>query len=141
MFRRRNEFYGSEETVRYDDVLQWESIPKYSVTVAAPGTFSGASGSHYLWSDFTVRYDMDGLPLAADLATANLIAAQRVTEYFARIYRQTLGFMTRTYAGALPFKCGSQVDGICYYQDYRQGRGGWRTKLVRGAEPPFLEVA
>jgi hypothetical protein len=140
LFRRRNQVYGTEETVRVDSPYQWESAAYYTVSINAPAQFASAVGVHFLWSDFTVEYDMDGNPLAADVATASAIAAERVTQYFARIYRQTAGFMTQTYAGALPFVCGSQVDGVCYYQDYRQGDGGWRTKIVRGAYPPFPEV-
>ena len=95
-------------------------------------------GTHHIWSDFTVRYDDSGNPLDADIATAQQIANERVTQYFAKVYHQTLGRMSRTYTGALPFKTGSRVDGVCYYQDYRDtDRQGWRTRLVRGACPPF----
>lgn len=140
LFKRRNSIYGSEETVRYDS-LQWEMTPYYSVTVAAPSTFSAAAGTHHLWSDFTVRYDQDGNPLSADTTTAAAIAAERVTQYFARIYHATLGSMTQTYAGALPFTTGSQVDGVCWYQDYRDDdRQGWRTQIVRCAHPPWPDL-
>lgn len=141
LFRRRNDIYGTEETVRYDPIFQWESTPYYTVSVNAPVFFIGAVGEGYLWSDFTVRYDMDGNPLAADTAMANTIAQERVTQYFAKIFRQTLGSMTQVYAGALPFVTGSQVDGVKYYQDYiDQGRMGWKTKIVRGFFPPFDDI-
>lgn len=136
LFRRRNSVYGTEETVRYD-LPQWDMAAYYSVTVNAPATFSDAVGSHYLWSDFTVRYDQEGNPLGADVAEAAAIAAEQVTEYFANIYHQTLGHMHQVYAGALPFTTGSRVDGVAWYQTH--GRLGWRTKIVRG-NPPFSEI-
>ena len=137
-FRKRYSVYGTEETVRYDSP-QWDMTPLYSVTFQAPTFFTGAVGSHSFWSDFTVRYDQDGNPLAADTATANAIASERVTQYFNRIYRATAGFMTQTYAGALPFKTDSQVDGVCWYMsgdDY----SGWRTQIVRGPYPPWPDL-
>jgi hypothetical protein len=140
LFRRRNQVYGSEETVTYrnDTQHQWEMTAYYTVSFNAPAQFALAVGSHYIWSDFTVQYDMDNQPLAADVAMANLIAQERVTQYFAKIYRQTAGYMTQVYTGALPFVTGSQVDGVCYYQDYSsQDRQGWKTKIVRGDYPPF----
>ncbi len=145
LFRRRNSIYGSEETVTRtsDDVTgwQWDMDSTYSVSVAAPATFTGATGTHHMWSDFTVRYDMDNVPIAADVATANAIAAERTTQYFDRIYSRTSGWMTQTYAGALPFVTGSQVDGVCYYQDFiDQDRQGWKTKIVRGEFIPSGKV-
>jgi hypothetical protein len=141
LFRRRNQVYGSEETVFYGNntlAKQWAMVPIYSVTVNAPSTFTGAVGTHYLWSDFTVRHDMDSNPLAADITTANALAQDQVGDYFATNYWQTLGYMSRTYAGALPFVTGSQVDGVCWYQDYSgQDQQGWKTKIVRGPNPPF----
>lgn len=140
-FKRRNTVYGTEETVTYRNdsmAQQWVTNAVYSVTVAAPTLFSGSAGSHHLWSDFTVRYDENSQPLAADVVIANQIATERVSQYFDRVYSRTSGSMTQTYAGALPFKTGSQVDGVCYYQDYRNDdRQGWRTKIVRGPYPPF----
>ena len=113
----------------------------HTVTLDTPATFVNANGTHYIWDDFTVRYDMNNTALTADTTIANTIAEERLTQYFAKIYRQTAGYMTQTYAGALPFATGSQVDGICWYQDYRgQDRQGWRTKIVRGDEPPFPEI-
>lgn len=136
LFKRRNSVYGTEETVRYD-TFQWDMTPLYSVTVSAPAEFAAATGVHHLWSDFTVRYDMDGTPLAADTATAAAIAQERVTQYFARI----VGTDTQTYAGALPFATGPQVHGVCWSQDYmNQERQGWRTQLVRGPQPPWPGV-
>lgn len=144
LFRRRNSVYGTEETVYYGNdatAQQWNMKTAYSVTVSAPAAFLGAAGKHHIWSDFTVRYDQDSQPLAADTAVAATIAAERVTQYFARIYSSTLGWMTQTYAGALPFTTGAQVDGVCYYQDYiDQRRQGWKTKIARGSCPPFSEV-
>lgn len=140
MFKRRNSVYGTEETVRRDSP-QWDMTPLYSVTVNAPSTFSSAVGTHHIWSDFTVRYDNDGSPLAADTAEAAIIAAERVEQYFATIYDRTLGRMTKTYAGALPFKTGSRVDGVCWYQNYRDDSwAGWRTQIVRGSQPPWPEM-
>lgn len=139
-FRVRNEFYGTEETVRSDD-LQWATGAVHTVSVAAPVVFNGAVGTHYLWSDFTLRCDVDGVLLPADVVTADTIASADVQDYFAEIYRTTLGHMTRVYAGALPFTTGPRVDGVCYYQDYRcDYRGGWCTKLMRGKITPFAEV-
>ncbi len=140
LFRRRNGYYGTEETVR-SDALQWSMSTVYQVPITAPAVFSNAVGSHYLWSDFTVRYDMNGTPNSADVATANTVAQERVTQYFAKIYRQTSGYMTQVYAGALPFKTGSQVDGVCWVQDYSdQARQGWKTTVVRGASPPWPDL-
>jgi hypothetical protein len=130
-FRRRNSIYGTEETVRLDNVLQWESAAYYTVTVAAPAQFSSATGTHLMWSDFTVRYDQDGVPLSADVAAADTIAAERVAQYYSKIYRGTSGFLTQTYAGALPFKTGSLVDGVKWWMD--PDDGGWRTQIIRGA--------
>lgn len=144
LFRRRNSIYGTEETVTYrsDGPYQWDMSSSYTVTVTAPSTFSSAVGTHFLWSDFTVRYDQDNNPLAADTAIASTLAQERVTQYFGRIYRQTLGYMNQTYAGALPFSTGNQVDGVCWYMDYssRDNWAGWRTQIVRGAHPPWPDL-
>ena len=142
LFRKRYSVYGTEETVRYGPP-QWDMTPFYSVVFNAPAQFvaAGAVGSHYIWSDFTVRYDQEGNPLGTDVAAAQVIAQERITQYFAKIYRQTAGYMTQTYAGALPFATGSQVDGVCWYQDYSdQDWVGWKTKVVRGDYPPFDDV-
>ena len=138
LFRRRNDVYSTEETVRLT-APQWSMEPLYSVSVTAPTTFASAVGTHYIWSDFTVRYDMDGVAVAADTATATTIAQERVTQYFAEIYDQTLGHMTRVYATALPFTTGSQVDGVCWWMD-STNRYGWRTQVVRGSSPPWPEL-
>ncbi len=143
LFKRRNSIYGTEETVTYssNNPFQWSMDPLYQVTVAAPAAFSSAVGSHHLWSDFTVRFDHDNNPLPADVTTANQIAQERVTQYFDKIYSRTAGCMSQTYAGALPFATGSQVDGVCWYQNYRSDpRGGWRTHIVRTAYPPWPEI-
>lgn len=138
LFRRRNSIYGSEETVRRD-TLQWSTSAVYSVSVNAPEAYSGGTGIHYLWSDFTVRYDQDNNPLAADVTTAAAIAAERVTQYYARI--SPSAYMSQGYAGALPFATGSKVDGVCWYQDGRSSNWqGWRTRLIYGPSPPFPEV-
>jgi hypothetical protein len=131
LFRRINQYYGTEETVRRDS-LQWETSAIYPVGAAAPAFFAGAQGTHFIHDDFPVRYDIDGNPLSADVATANAVAAERVQQYFGVIYSQTAGYMDRTYAGVLPFYAGSQVDGVCWRQDYAQGRGAWRTQIMRG---------
>lgn len=137
LFRRRNAAYGTEETVRPDWPYAWAASPYYAVTV--PIAFSPAVGVHYLWCDFTVEYDENSTPVPADVLTANSIAVERVAQYFAKIYRQTLGFMSQTYAGALPFVTGSMVDGVCYRQDYaNQNRQGWKTGIVRGPRPPWV---
>lgn len=142
LFRKRYDVYGTEETVR-SDTLQWSTTPIYTVIGSAPAIFSSAVGTHFIWSDFTVRYNQDGVPYPADVTTATAIAAERITQYFGRIYNQTLGFMSQTYAGALPFATESDVDGVCWYCDYRGGEGGWnnwagwRTQIVRGNDPPW----
>ncbi len=141
LFKRRNAVYGTEETTPYrSDVMadQWDMDVVYTVSVTAPSTFASATGTHYMWSDFTVRYDDSSNPLDADIATATTIAAERVTNYFARIYHATLGRMDRTYAGALPFSTGSQVDSVVWCMDHPPGSHfGWRTKLVRSSK--YLE--
>lgn len=136
-FRRRNQIYGTEETVRRDS-SQWQVTPYYSVLVSAPAQFSSAVGVHFMWSDFTVEYDTDGNPLAADVATATAIAADRAVQYYSTF---TYGFMSQVYAGALPFITGSLVDGVLYYQDYSsQKRQGWKTEIVRGLYPPWDNI-
>lgn len=143
-FRRRNRVYGSEETTPYrNDAMadQWVTFPSYSVTIDSPAAFANAVGTHHIWSDFTVRADDSGNTLVEDVVMANRIAVERVAQYFGRIYHQTLGRMSRSWAGALQFTTGSEVDGVCWYQDYRDGvRQGWRTKIVRGFDPPFPEL-
>lgn len=139
LFRRRNSVYGTEENVRYDS-LQWDMTPYYAVSVAAPATFAAASGTHALWHDFTVRYDQDGAPMVEDVTTAAALAAEKAADYYAAIYDQTSGYLTQTYAGALPFVTGAKVDGVCYYQDYRCGPGAWRTQVVRGPSPPWPDL-
>jgi hypothetical protein len=128
-FHRRNQYYGTEETVR-DDAQQWQNVPYYSVTVPAPTQFAGASGTAYLWADYTMRYDMDGNPIASDVATAATVAQERVTQFFNKIYRGTQGFMRHVYAGVLPFVTGSLVDGVRWY--CTDGYAGWRTEVIRG---------
>jgi hypothetical protein len=138
-FHRRNQFYGTEETVRRDG-LQWSTSALYSVTVAAPAQFALAVGVDYLWDDFSVRFDIDNNPMAADVATAIAIATERAQQYYNKIYRGTAGYMRRVYTGALPFVVGSQVDGVRWYMDYSQGRGAWRTEIMRTSEGPWPEV-
>lgn len=144
LFRRRNAVYGSEETVALfnsDIAQQWSMKTVHEVSVDAPAAFLTASGTHHLWSDFTVRYDDSSNLLDEDLAAAAAIAQERATQYFNRIHDQTLGRMSQVYTGALPFTTGPRVDGVCYYQDYRDDAwAGWRTKIVRGFDPPFPEV-
>jgi len=132
-FKRRNDIYGTEETVRRD-ALQWATTPYYSYTGDAPVEFVNAVGKHFIWDDFTVRYDMDNIPDTNDTITADAIAKERIIQYFGRI----TGAMTQVYAGALPFVTGSLVDGILWSQDFsNQKRQGWKTTLVRGSSPPF----
>jgi hypothetical protein len=133
-FHRRNEIYGTEETIRRD-TGQWADSVLYEVTLAAPAAFAAAAGTHHIWSDFTVRHDVDGVPLATDVATAAAIATREVDAYFARIYRSTLGSMHRVYATALPFTTGSQVDGVAWRMDFQSGRKGWITEVIRGVWP------
>lgn len=141
LFHRRNQYYGTEETVRLDG-WQWSSVPDYAITIPGPAPYNAAPGVHYLWVEFTLRYDVDGNPLPADVTTANNIAQDRVNQFYAKIHRQTLGSMKRLYTGALPFTTGSQVDGVAWRQDFRTNRerSGWTTLLIRGPHPPFPEV-
>ena len=136
-FHRRNQYYGTEETIR-NDAFQWQTTPLYSLNVTGP--FPSASGKTILWADFTVRYDVDGNPLAADTATASTVATDVANNYFNRISRSTNGFMKRQYVGALPFTTGGLVDGVCWKNDFREGRKGWVTEVIRGPNPPFREV-
>lgn len=133
-FHRRAEYFGQEETVRRDG-YQWSSTPAYSKTFSAPAAFSGSAGTHGLWSGFTVRFDRDGIPLASDVATANTVGQSEVDSYFAQIFRQTLGYMDRTYEGLIPFTNGSQVDGVSFFQ---RDRVAWRTRIWRGFVPEEL---
>lgn len=139
-FHRRNQYYGTEETVRRD-ALQWSSVPAYSVSVAAPAPYTSAVGQHSIWSEFTVQYDVDGNPLAADVTTANAVAAQRATQYFGRLKAGTSGFVRQSYAGVLPFKTGSRLDGVYWHQgQHKDGRWGWKTEVTRGPNPAWDEV-
>lgn len=135
-FRRVNQYYGTEETVRRDSD-QWATSAVYPVSVAAPAFFTGAAGTGFLYDDFPVRYDVDNVPLAADVVTATAIAAERVSQYFDLIYSRTSGQLLRTYTGALPFYAGSQVDGVSWRQDIRgnRNRAGWTTQIIRGDVP------
>lgn len=142
LFRRRNSVYGTEETVAYrNDIMadQWNMKPYYTISVDAPATFSDAVGAHYIWSDFTIRYDDSSNPLDADINIARTIARERVARYYDMI--DPAGFITREYAGALPFTTGSEVDGVCWYQDYRSFNWyGWKTKIVSGPNPPWPDM-
>ncbi len=129
-FHRSNQYYGTEETVRSDS-FQWTTTPSYSVTVAGP--YPVATGTAYLWSDFPVRYDVNGTPLAADTARAMAIASDLTTAFFNTIIRGTSGSLQQVYAGALPFSTGSLCDGVKWSQDFRdRDRQGWRTEILRG---------
>jgi hypothetical protein len=135
LFRRRNSAYGTEETVRYDSP-QWNMSTVYSVTINAPSDFTGAVGTHHIWSDYTIRYDTDGSPLAADVVTATTIANERVTQYYNVV--SALACTSRTYSGALPFTTGSKVDGVHWAMDRpRDSRLGWTTEVVYGSSPPW----
>jgi hypothetical protein len=155
-FHRRNEYYGTEETVRRD-TLQWATKSLYSVTVNAPAQFSEAVGQHFLWDDFTVRYDINDNPMSADTVTANTIANATVQDYYNRIYRGTQGYLWQLYAGVLPFTTGPMIDGVRWRQVFvedesdtrrpqpltyrdRLVRAGWRTEIVRGPQPPWPQV-
>jgi hypothetical protein len=155
-FHRRNQYYGTEETVR-NDSLQWAMTPLYSVTVAAPAQFSAAAGTHYLWDDFTVQFDVNGNPLAADVVTANGIASATAADYYNHIYRGTLGYLWQLYAGPLPFTVGPLFDGVRWRQTHevdesdqpkletglmrdRLVRSAWRTEVTRGPQPPWDEL-
>ncbi len=97
------------------------------------GHVASAQGTAYLWSDFTVRYDEDNLPLVADVLTAQAEAASQAQAMWDEIYRGTLGYLHQEYAGALPFVTGSQVDRITWRQDRRRERRmGWVTSVERG---------
>jgi hypothetical protein len=141
MFQRRNSVYGTEETVTYKNdsmAQQWATKPMYSVEIDAPSQFTSGSGKHHIWSDFTVRYDDNSEPLAADVLEAQSIAQERVDQYYESVGPEA--FMSRDYAGAVPFTTGSLVDGVCWYQDYSSNWHGWRTKIVYGPDPPWGEL-
>lgn len=135
-FHRRNQVYGTEETIRYDGP-NWQAHSSYSVTVSAPASFSRAVGKAFLWDTFTVRYDQEGNPVLADVLTANTIAQQRATQFYSRIFRGTSGFMRQVYAGLMPFTPGSLVDGVRWYNSgYEPDYAGWQTEIVRGYSWP-----
>lgn len=143
-FQRRNRLYGTEETVRRDN-LQWTTTPSYAVTVTATqagySQFAKAAGQAFLWDDFSVRFDEDGNALAADVTTAQALAVERATQAYNRTFRGTLGYLRRDYAGALPFATGSQVDGVRWHMTHEAGRLAWRTTVTRGHSPAFDELA
>ncbi len=138
-FHRRNTYYGTEETVRRDG-QQWETAPLYAVTVAAPAPYNASAGTAHVWSGFTVRYDVDGSPVAADVATAAVIAQSEADNYYEYVTRGTAGYLRQVYTGILPFRTGSRCDGVCWRSDYREGRHGWKTVIVRGPVPAWREV-
>lgn len=138
-FHRRQDTYGTEETIRYDS-FNWGASPAYTVTVSAPGTrWAGAPGTAFLWDDFTVRYDQNQNAIGADVAIANAIAIERVQAFYNKLFRGTEGFMRQVYSGVLPFTTGSLVDGVRWYNTgYLDANGrtkdycGWRTEIIRG---------
>ncbi len=130
LFHRVNQYFGTEETVTRGST-QWSSTPSYAVTVPSPAPFDRSEGTALIWDDFIVRYDQDGVPLAADVTLAAGYAQDRVTEFFNKIYSGTSGYLSQTYAGALPFTTGSQVDGV-RWQQFETERLAWRTSLSRG---------
>lgn len=142
LFRRRNSIYGTEETVTYrNDVMaqQWDMKSYYTISVDAPTAYVNAVGTHFIWSDFTVRYTDSSDLLDADITVARAIAAERVARYFDMI--EASGSMLKTYGGALPFTTGSQVDGVCWTQDFsNQDRQGWKTQIKRGIGSPWPEI-
>ncbi len=144
-FHRRNEVYGTEETVR-NDTLTWTANAVYAVTVPAPAPYDAAAGTGHVWSDFTVRFDADSLPLPADVAAAAAVAADQASQYYAHVTRGAQGYSRLVFAGALPFRTGSQTDGVRWYQDFQRpgmdgvSRFGWCTEVLRGAVPPWPEV-
>lgn len=150
LFRRRNNVYGTEETTPYrNDAMaeQWVMGDHYAVSITV-GT--GGVGKHYIWSDYTVRADDNSNVMGADATYATRIAIERSYQYLRKIrwigttadLIPTSGTsMEQTYTGALPFRTGSQVDGIAWTQDYsNQAWQGWKTKIVRGPLPPFPEI-
>lgn len=136
-FHRANQFYGTEETVRRDN-FQWQGTPLYSIFVTAPSPYNASPGQGYLWADVSVRYDVDGKPLAADVAAAQVVAQSLANAYYTRITRGTAGYLRQVYGGVLPFTAGSQVDGVRWFQV--DGRAGWRTGIMRGPQPPWPEM-
>lgn len=149
-FHKRYQYYGTEETVRRDS-LQWSSTPYYAVTIPTP--YSSASGTHFLWYDFTVRYNVDGQPLAADVAAAQVNAQDTVNQWLNYVNFGTAGYMRQVYIGCLPFT----QESVRWRQTFppetatmgrpgpisaRDGyqRTGWTTEVVRYAEAPWEEV-
>lgn len=138
LFHKRYEYYGTEETVRMDG-LQAQTDEMFPVTVAAPAPFNASAGEDFIWDTFTVRVDIDGNPLAADVTQANALAVFIAQDYFNRIFRGTLGYLKQVYAGALPFYAGSVLDGVCWRQQ-RKERQSWQTEVIRGPQPPWPVV-
>lgn len=136
LFHRRNEYYGTEETVRRDS-LQWDTTPLYQVTVTATDagfpSFASAVGQQYLWADFTVRYDTDNNPLAADVVTAAAVAIDQANAYYNLTQRATSGYMRKVFTGAQPLGTSGQLDGVRWMQTIMDPqRGGWRMECIRG---------
>ncbi len=135
-FHRRNAQYGTEETIRPDS-LQWLSTPLYSVPVTATqagfSSFSGGVGTHHLWADFSVRYDMNNTPLAADVVTAQAIAIDQASGYYDVARRGTGGYMKKVFTGCRRLGTSGQIDGLCWHQTMTDPqRAGWRTTMIRG---------
>jgi hypothetical protein len=138
-FHQRYKSCGQEETVTRT-AHQWLTNAIYQVDVTAPNDFTDAFGDHFIWDDFPVRLDVDGFPIGADVTTAMAIATERVDQYYRKIYWETLGYLDQTYTGCLPFKTGRQVNGVCWKQDFREQRAGWRTQIVRHKYPQWKEL-
>jgi hypothetical protein len=142
-FHRRNQYYGTEETVTRGPA-QWTMSSEYSVNVGAAAAgfpqYAGMPGVAFLWSELTVRFDVDGTPLPGDVTTATAVARERVGQYYGKIYRGSAGYLRQTYAGLVPFATGSLLDGVRWFQDYSAGRLAWRTGITRGYDPPWPET-
>lgn len=139
-FHRRNQYFGTEETVR-NDALQWSSTPAYTVSVPAPAAFTNAVGAHYLWDDYPVQFDVNGVILTGDATLAAAIALERATQYYNRVFWATSGSMRRVYTGALPFAAGSLVSGVRWFEDFQTaGALAWKTEIVRREGPPWPQV-
>ncbi len=91
LFHRMNQYFGTEETVTRG-ATQWSSTPSYAVTVPSPAPFDRSEGTALIWDDFIVRYDQDGVPLAADVTLAAGYAQDRVTEFFNKLKMRNTSF-------------------------------------------------
>jgi hypothetical protein len=141
IMHRRNQYYGTEETVR-KDAFQWSTTPTYTLPIATGVT--GATGFDTLWTDFSPRFDENNAII--DAATASLVATNRAADRLAILSRGNNGYLRQRYIGTLPFVTGVLIDGVSWQhipladKKGKLTRRGWITEVIRTPMAPWPEV-